>query len=151
VEALIPKETSGEERPGRNASKQILGSLHDRLGRRASLRRFLPEAFILLIVCGRAGAVNNVITVEETNTTDQVRKHSLGECRILVIKVKGRLGSKDFFVPLSERERCILEFLGNSLRYTFIRIPTGFGVYQGGKLTSDGFGSRTRGKENVKL
>lgn len=111
METLIPEETPREERTGRNASEELLGSLKHRLRPGSRLFCLLPETFILLVVLWLRGTVDNVLAMEVANTADKIREHGLGEFRVFW-GVEGRLGSKDLLETLREGLRRALDLFG---------------------------------------
>jgi hypothetical protein len=79
METLIPKESSREERPGGNASKQILWTFNGRLRGSPSFSGLFPKAFILLFICRVRGPIHDIITMEVSNATNEIGQHCLGE------------------------------------------------------------------------
>jgi len=120
MEALVPEETSREERSRRNASEEVLGALEYRLCGSPCLCSLFPKTLILLVIGRGCGAVDNVVAVEESNASNQVGKHGLGELGI-IFRLERCLWFQNLLESLRERERSSLEFFGDSLRYNPVR------------------------------
>src|SRR5699024_9302681 len=103
VETLVPKEASGEEGTGRNASKKLLWPFHDRLRTRPCLRCSFPEPFVLLVVLWCCRAIDDLATIEITDATNKIREHGFRELHVLS-GVERSFWRKDLFKTLRERK-----------------------------------------------
>ncbi|KAI6757584.1 hypothetical protein HG531_003409 [Fusarium graminearum] len=84
VETLIPEEAARKERARRNAGEKLVGSFKIRLRATPGVCSFNPKFFILLFVFRSIGSVNDLVTVEVSDTTNKVGKHALAKLLVFL-------------------------------------------------------------------